>query len=536
MNEFFPTLKNNIIPYDYQNDTCKWMEKQEYLNPNSNFGIQGGIICLNMGMGKTLIGLLHTFSQQIKKDEKFPTLVLVSKTVMYEWKKNGASKFFDHAKVLYFHKDFMGSYIDKITTNEILTYRIIVTTYDVCVSICKKENIDELICKYGVIKQRNRPSLNDEQYKGKINLYKIPWERIFADESQRFANPKTYTYKAIMALYGKYKWCLTGTPIRNYTTDIWSQLRFCGYWFVDRAKDWKQSYFHKQNLRKHIYYSDYKIVNLKMPKKITHYYLVKLKDENLKIYEAILVLAKEVYSEFAMKIGAYVCVLTMLLRLRQTAIAPYIIIAPKRTKTQIDDRLYKSLGQNNLEKWCKDIDGTAGLNSPKIEKIIEIIQNEIPRNEKIILFSMFTSCLDMVKYALDKKLSNYKINILDGRTTGEERYGIIDSFKDGNIDILLVHYKVGGEGLNLIEANHVICIEPWWSPAVHNQGIARAWRRGQEKDVHVHWVLVEDTIEKKILDLCDFKMDLSDSYLHGEINERTTGLDVFQLKKILDIE
>ena len=101
---------------------------------------------------------------------------------------------------------------------------------------------------------------------------------------------------------------------------------------------------------------------------------------------------------------------------------------------------------------------------------------------------------------------------------------------------MFVHYKVGGEGLNLTEANHVICMEPWWNNAVPYQGISRSWRRGQTKDVHVHWVITKGSIEKPILIMCENKSNMADSYLNGTdpIEMKSTGLNKESMLKLLN--
>ncbi len=109
--------------------------------------------------------------------------------------------------------------------------------------------------------------------KGTAVIYGTPWERVICDESQKLANPKTMTYKCIMAVYGKYKWCLTGTPIRNYETDIWAQLRFCGYKGVERSHDWNRNgqgliAFKDHNLISAIFTMSYDDAQMSLPKKL----------------------------------------------------------------------------------------------------------------------------------------------------------------------------------------------------------------------------------------------------------------------------
>jgi len=540
-----PALKEGVELYSYQTEAIEWMEAREKANPVHNRGVTGGLLCLKMGLGKSLTALQHSLWSQSVNTEKFPTLVVASKTVLYEWKNQGIEKFYDNINTLYLHKDFLGKYIKEITAAEILQHNIVITTYDQCLWASRKHKAHKLICEYDkegihkdkvvAIHTRKRPNYKPE-IKGSLNIYQIPWARVICDESQRFANPKTYTFKAIMAIYAEHKWCLTGSPVRNYDTDIWSQLRFCGYNGITAARLWKRRYFKEQNLKQYMYETNYEEAKIKMPDRLEYIHFVEMDPDQKLTYQALLIETQNLYEKMLMKFVSYAYVLAMFTRLRQACIAPYLIVSPKKGKNNalIQESIDKALVTSEVDQWITDCDGSAGIDSPKIKKIIQII-DQVPKNEKIILFSMFTSCLEIIEKAINIDLPERSYEFLDGSTTGPERLDILTNFKeDPDVSVLLVHYKVGGEGLNLIEANHVICIEPWWSPAVHNQGIARCWRRGQEKPVHVHWVVTSKTIEQPILKMCGNKEQLSDFYLYeGEYNPQPTGLTKYEMLKLL---
>lgn len=531
-----PKLKKGVTLYPYQTEVIKWMEAREKAKPALNRGITGGLVCLKMGLGKTLTALQHSLQAQKINNEEYPTLVIASKTVMYEWKKQGIEKFYDNINALFLHKDFMGKNIKTITSKELLKYNIVVTTYDQCVSACKEHKAEKLICEYGTegihkdkvvaIHKPKNPTYKPKTV-GTINIYKFPWARVICDESQRFANPATFTFKAIMAIYAEHTWCLTGTPIRNYDADIWSQLRFCGYDTIAAARLWKREYFKGQNLKQYVYETDYEKENIKMPARHEYAHYVDMDPDQKLTYEALLVETQNLYEQMLMKFINYASVLAMFTRLRQVCIAPYLIVSKKKNKNNaaIQKGIDKALVKSKVDKWITDDTGSAGIDSPKIKKIVDII-SKVPAGEKIILFSMFTSCLEIVEQAMKIDLPDTCYAFLDGSTTGQERIDILTCFKENpKVTVMLVHYKVGGEGLNLIESNHVICIEPWWSPAVHNQAIARCWRRGQQKPVHVHWIITWRTIEQPILKMCGNKNQLSDFYMHDEeYNPQPVGL------------
>jgi SNF2 family DNA or RNA helicase len=138
-------LKNGYKLFPHQKQVIKWMKHREK-NKDGAFSVdsqkanfKGGIISLSMGMGKTLTALAYSF----RNKASFPTLIVTSKTVMYEWKSEGVEKFFmtegdDAVKVLYLHRDFLGKQIDNINRDIIMKYDIVITTYDVCMFSCRR--------------------------------------------------------------------------------------------------------------------------------------------------------------------------------------------------------------------------------------------------------------------------------------------------------------------------------------------------------------------------------------------------------------
>lgn len=495
-------LKNGYALYAHQQQVLSWMDGKE---KEEVYGIKGGMLCLSMGLGKTLISLYHSFTHK----GVFPTLIVTSKTVMHEWKSEGVEKFFNSGSVLYLHRDFLGKAIDKVSRKKILQYDVVITTYDVCIFSCKRGKYFEHCLEYGTegflrdkvvsIHVKKRKHSNFKNFKGTDVIYGTPWERVICDESQKYANPKSLTYKCIMAIYGKYKWCLSGTPIRNYDTDIWAQLRFCGYNGVDKICDWKKAgkfMFVFHNLICNIYVMSYTATDLKLPNKIEHEIKVELGDCK-QFYEEILSETCTAFRQMLRNKLSYSCILALFTRLRQCAVAPYLVSPDAKTN------LKDSYELNNY-----------GIKSPKIQKIVEVIES-IDCSQKIIIFSMFTSCLNLLRKAVQTTCPSFQFVQVDGRTKNKEE--LLTKFKTSNtIRALFMTYKVGSEGLNLTEATHCIFIEPWWTNSVHSQAKSRLWRTGQTKEVHVYTVIVSDTIEEKIVEICKSKDNIVESYLEGK--------------------
>lgn len=574
----------------------------------------GGVLCMQMGMGKTLTGitLALTSPRPSYENEKYgangyPTLVVTSKTVMGEWKRSGFEKFFPKGvKVMYFHKMYMGNEINKVTISRIVQCDFVVTTYDVLLNTCRKRGVflNEISVmgdihslmngKVVYINNRSRKqALRHSSQAGYGIIYGVPWERVICDESQRFAVPDTKTFRAVMAVYGRYKWCLTGTPIRNYITDIWAQLRYCGYIGVLRKLDWKRRGMKKMKddkLTEVILSMTCKGEGMKLPKKIIIDHKLELKGKPREMYEKVQECAREMYEKMMKGLVNYAVVLAIFTRLRQVAVASYLITpSSKRTcdlekelfvfiqscecdvrkemmknlmkkdyaecahlakqceckdassfRIRLPDRYRNDNDQINISKlastklgfWLYDKEGSSGMDAMKIQKVIEVMR-AVPNGEKVVVFSMFTSSLDLLKDACERDYPELSIIQVDGDVTGSQRSDALTLFRNSNTRAMFMTYKVGSEGLNIVESNNVICLEPWWTNAVHRQAEARCWRMGQMKDVTVHHIYAKDTIEERVISLCRDKDRLSDEMLKG--TKSSTKLDKYTMGRLLGV-
>lgn len=537
-------MKKEFSLYKYQKKVIKWMRIQESKKVN---GISGGLICLTMGLGKTLIALYHAirYREKYPDKEQFPTLIVLSKTLLYEWKNQGVEKFFDNVLAFYYHKDFIGKQaFDNITTDELMRYDLVFTTYDTCLTIYKKYNYEDVICLKGdagihkdkviLINNRKRPRFTDHY--GPKALYEIPWSRLYCDESQRFANPTTQTFRAVMAIYADHKWCLSGSPIKNYESDIWAQLRFCGFDKIVHARKWKRHCYKLHNCHKHIYVLNYEQANVNMPDKREKVYYIDMDEKQETLYATILKKLTNVFGEFLAKKGvSYIYVLAMFTRLRQVCISPHLVITNRTTNKEVLQTMNEIFGTEDHKKWLLNRHGTSGIKSPKIVQAVKIIKElqEQKEPEKVIVFSMFVTSLEILELALEKE--GICSVMMIGKTSVKDRVNNMKIFKESTkCNVMLIHYKVGGEGINLTEATHVIPLEPWWTHAVHNQGIHRAWRRGQTNPVTVHWLLVNKSIEHRILEMCNDKFEMANSYLHDyEEYSENTGIDMYGMRKVI---
>jgi SNF2 family DNA or RNA helicase len=528
--------------FDYQKKTIDWIrERERACEKNHQYGIRGCMVSLTMGLGKTLVSLYHILSAE--KGE-YPTLVVSSKTIMSEWKSQGIDKFFSGTKlkVLFYHRDYIDENIlMNITSQNIKKCDIVFTTYDVCIGAYKQFDLtNQHIFKHDddgtiQINERTERSITRPDVAGYSFIYQTPWNRIICDESQKFANPNTICYRAMMGLIGKYKMCLTGTPIRNYDADIWSQLRFIGYLGITTKQKWKHSYFLEHNLITFIKQMNYDEAKVTLPEKIEKFFSIKFAtSEEQNAYDYILKKAQDAYSEMMFGRLNFMSVLAWFIRLRQAAISPYII-----TQNMHEEQDTTIHIKGDMLEYCSDKNGTAGINSTKVRKTMEIV-NSVPNDEKILIFSSYTTVLDLIASALEHFCPNIKYCQIDGSVDVPERRIILDAFSTNpRIRVMLLTYKVGGEGLNITAANHCIYMEPWWCPAVHSQALARTWRTGQTKNVTAYYIYMENSIEQRILAICSQKDELVRLYFNSSSTSASTkgnyGLNKHQMGQLLGL-
>jgi SNF2 family DNA or RNA helicase len=545
-----PSFK--LLPH--QEDCLNWIKNREN---NKQLGIRGGLIAVSPGLGKTLISLTtiaidyQQIPEIIKIKPNTPSLVLSPKTALITWAEEIKKFFGDSLKVFVFRPE--ENNIDEITKDELNEYDIVLTNYDYVRSIVKKLNIVDRLQiedsdepgskKKKVIKYVTEPLKHSK--KGEGVLFSIKFHRIIADESHNFSNDKTSLFKAMMCLCGENKLCLSGTMIRNYDNDLFSQFKFIGW----EKPIFNLNVYTTYKLHNFIKYMDYEIAKIKLPDCHNHIIKCKLEGKQKTIYDYYINSAREAYEEFVLGCKQFSQVLTLFLRLRQVCIAPYTVTFEssrnfnKMNEEEKENYIISQQQLNNLTSgmstWLKDINSESGLNSIKIKKTLEIIYS-IPEREKIIIFTSFTRVIDLLIQAME--ISNKEgfpeksYLHIDGSVTGNNRYNAIDAFKNASVNVLFLSYKVGSESLNLTEANHIILLEPYWTDAVKTQSIKRAHRMGCTKDVHIYEMVCPDTIEERVIEIAKGKKELADKFLknEGQPGQKiSSGINAQELAQIL---
>ena len=328
-------------------------------------------------------------------------------------------------------------------------------------------------------------------------LYEAKFRFIVADEAQYIKNQYAQKSEAIKSLSSQVRFALTGTPIENGLADLWSIFDFLmpGYLsdfdhFSHRYNelivmdDQDALYNLKKRVSPFILRRTKKDVLKDLPDKIEEYYYCKMDDKARKIYDLYVTNLKEDLKNKGNN------TLALLTRLRQICITPELIMQEAFENT-------------------------------KVNMAVDLIKSSIDAGHRILVFSQFAQSFPIIS----KQLENMSIQhyILDGSTKAKNRIAMVEEFnKNDNIKVFLVSLKAGGTGLNLVGADMVIHLDPWWNSSAENQATDRAYRIGQEKDVTVIKLICKDTIEEKVIKLQELKRNLADSIVQSDTDEKVT--------------
>ncbi|MGL4382911.1 MAG: SNF2-related protein, partial [Bacilli bacterium] len=455
---------------EYQIFGVQWM----YLIASYGFG---GILADDMGLGKTLqvIALIDC-----TKDNLTPSLVVSPASLMLNWDLE-IKKFAPHLKVLCIN----GHLIQRqALIKDLHEYDIVITTYDYLrkdIHILKKETFDYLIL----------------------------------DEAQYIKNHHTKAATSVKELKAHKRFALSGTPIENSLAELWSIFDYL-------MPHYLYSYHHFLNTyEKQIVKHDNQEVNTQLkrlvepfilrrhkkevlkdlPDKIEKTMYYSFNEEEKKLYQANLLQANKEFKASLEKEGTpnKIVVLKLLLQLRQLCSEPRL--------------LYQDIKHN----------------SSKLKGCLELLQSLISNGEKTLLFSSFTSVLDLIEPELKKhNISFYRI---DGSVKKEQRQQLVQQFQSDQTNVFLISLKAGGTGLNLTAATAIIHFDPWWNISAQNQATDRAYRIGQEKEVNVFKLIMKDSIEEKILSMQKSKQQIADNII-----ENSTGslakMDIAQISEL----
>jgi len=320
------------------------------------------------------------------------------------------------------------------------------------------------------------------------------------DEAQYIKNADTQTAKAVKAVNASFHIALTGTPIENTLSELWSIFDFLlpGFLYhyrqfrkefeipIARMQDDEASKLLGQMIKPFTLRRLKKDVLKDLPEKLEEVYYAPLTGKQKELYEAWtsqlrIALAAQSDADFN---NSKIEVLAEITRLRQLCCSPALIY--------------------------ENYDGE----SAKTDLCLELIERAVNAGHKVLLFSQFKTMLEMLREKLTAK--GIQSHILTGATPKEKRAEMTTAFQTDDIPVFCISLKAGGTGLNLSAADVVIHYDPWWNTAAENQASDRAHRIGQTNVVTVMRLILKDTIEDRILEMQKDKAGLSDRILSSE--------------------
>nr|QYA18753.1 RuvB-like chromatin remodeling ATPase [Clandestinovirus] len=526
-------LKRPYSLFGYQVETVQWMRSVEFLASKvDDAPCLGGIVCLEMGLGKTLISLVHILMEKkyaVFRQPQFPTLVISSKQILWEW-KNTVEKFFepDTLRVLYLHPSIKSdTNLGNLTHEDLLEYDVVVTTYDLISRAFTKNDIVQRVgdrTKTGAIYSVDAlmPDTHEDTTSEKDKLFfDVTWRRIIADESDKFSNHRSNISLAMMALQGRAKWCLTGTPIRNREEDLWVLLKFCCAKDIPRMGLFDvTSHIGNTPLKFHIWQKTKRDAGIKLPPKTSERIIVPWSNPEdpdplpYKCYLTYENATKHMFNDEQIGKVPYTSVLALFTRMRQICDAPHLAI--KDLKEEAEAGTVEGITTDDVQSlktasscvtltnvgaefsgWLSDINGSAGINSPKMRTISNILDTT-PVESKVVVFCAFVGTIRIAEALMKSKGMVYVT--VEGQSSDKRRLEAIERFRrDPQVKVLIISYQVGGTGITLTEAEYVILAEPWWCPAVMEQAEDRVYRLGQTKPVFCYTLAMEKSIEERML-------------------------------------
>ncbi len=459
--DFEEPEKLSEIMRNYQKDGYKWLRTLEVWK-------FGGILADDMGLGKTLqiiAVLLARKQQEAGKEALAPSLVVCPASLVFNWGEELA-RFAPELSV------------SLITGTQEERRR----------KIAAARTADVLVTSYDLLKR------DIAEYEGLQFHYEI------IDEAQYIKNHTTAAAKAVKVIQSQTRFALTGTPIENRLSELWSIFDYLMPGFLYSYEVFKREMelpivkSGDEDIMKRLQkmVGPFILRRLKedvlkdLPEKMEEIRYVRLGDEQQKLYDGQVLHMKEglvgqSVEEFNKN---KIKILAELTRLRQICCDPALCFENYRGK------------------------------AAKLEAALELMRSAIDGGHRVLLFSQFTSMLEILQREMDEAgIAYYTIT---GSTPKEKRLKLVRDFNEGDTPVFLISLKAGGVGLNLTGADVVIHYDPWWNLAVQNQATDRAHRIGQQRNVTVYKLLVKHSIEEKIQNLQETKKDLAEQVIGGE--------------------
>lgn len=486
-------LQGELRPYQQLGMSWLWFLRQ--------YGF-GAVLADDMGLGKTvqlisyLLKIKNAASKELvsvpdPKETKVPTkaaLIICPTSVLGNWQKE-LERFAPEMNV-YLH--YGSNRLKEEAFSE------------------KAKDADVVLTSYGL------SHLDSEEFESLV------WSSIAIDEAQNIKNAQTKQSKAVRRLRGRHHIALTGTPMENRLTELWSIFDFTNHGYLGSLGQFQKKFvipIEKDEKKEKVQQLQSLIrpfllrrtkkdeeVALNLPDKLEQKEYCPLTAEQASLYEQLI---HDTFAEIE-KLSGFErkgLILQMLTRLKQLCNHPALYLKEKATASR------ELLDRSN-----------------KMEKLVELIDAVLEQGESCLIFTQYIEMGEMIRATLKKKFG-IEVPFLNGSVPKTQRDDMIERFQAGKFPVFLLSLKAGGTGLNLTAANHVIHYDRWWNPAVENQATDRAYRIGQSRFVHVHKLICTGTLEEKIDAMLEKKQFLNDQIIQSE--NWITELSTDELKDLV---
>lgn len=458
------TLEDAIQPAGFVGDLRPYQQRgYSWLSFLRRWGL-GGCLADDMGLGKT-VQMLVLLQADCESGYKKPALLLCPTSVINNWKRE-AARFVPDLRVMIHHGSGR-------TRGEEMAKSV--------------AGCDVVVTSYGLL-------LRDVE-----SMQKIQWGGVILDEAQNIKNSETKQAHAVRSIQSEYRFALTGTPVENSLTDMWSIMEFLNPGFLGSRESFRKRFllpiqsdpdgevigklrratgpFILRRLK-----TDRTIIS-DLPDKIEIKEYCSMTKEQATLYASVLREAELILAE-TNGIKRRGIILATLSKLKQVC--------------------------NHPAHFLRDNSAILGR-SGKMERLREMLEEVAESGDKTLIFTQFVEMGHMLKQYIQEALGR-EVLFLHGGTTRRQRDIVVERFgDDDSVQVLVVSLKAGGTGLNLTAANHVFHFDRWWNPAVEDQATDRAFRIGQTRNVQVRKMICAGTFEEKIDQMIEQKKAMAES-------------------------
>jgi superfamily II DNA or RNA helicase len=449
-----------VILRPYQLHGVAWLQ---YLREHH----LAGILADDMGLGKTAQMLAHILIEKQSGRLDCPALVVLPTSLVFNWQAE-AKRMVPDLRVLALQGPQREDDFARMAE-----FDIVLTTYPLV--------------------WRDLDALARQQF-----------HLLILDEAQTVKNAAARSASAVRRLRARHRVCMTGTPLENHLGELWAQFNFLMPGFLGEASTfarlWRKpieengetlrAQLLAHRVRPFILRRRKENVATELPPKTVAIKLLQLQGRQRDLYESVRAAAdKQVRRALERRgfTGSHVTIMDALLKLRQVCCDPFLLKGGKTPKT---------------------------IERAKIEMLRDMLPSLAAEGRRVLVFSQFTEMLELIATELD--VLELPWLSLTGKTPSAARGEVVAQFQRKDVPIMLLSLKAGGIGLNLTAADTVILVDPWWNPAVEEQAIARAHRIGQDQAVLVYKLIIEGSIEERILELQERKSVLAEGVLGSD--------------------